>query len=481
VPGPAGLRRKGRKRRPGHARARGDGWRLPALPPRSMADQSAEFVLGDWCVNCWAGARHCGVWSGVGGGDVVPGLAMSAVPSGPAGGGFPARPAGPAGGVVIPAALSEWGGGGPVPGGTAGTGRPRAVQAAKRAHRSAGWRHVPAVAAAHQRGEQAQPAQVLAIQQLPVPCRQRQPHGADPASPRMTTLPPGPATRRVVLPCHRRGGPRARAAPLAVGADQAPGRIMPPPGAERAGADAGLADRRWVVIPRDAGSHLTPGGGPSAPVTHNSPLGDGNRPSQRVSGHPAIRPPRPGSGRGPHAGQPALAGPGNPALPPRRPGVPGDGFRRHAGLPECPPAGHAPPCDDDRSSAGPRPKLSRAPPGTERRPAVVCYSEPAGEPATTHRAERPIPAPPTAVMPTVEGSTRRLGVRSAGPSPSLSVAPSIDVFDYLAGYQDVPELTVRVRECRSRSSPACSCLDRRAAAAPLSGRGNALPICGPAG
>src|SRR5207249_2144744 len=41
---------------------------------------------------------------------------------------------------------------------------------------------------------------------------------------------------------------------------------------------------------------------------------------------------------------------------------------------------------------------------------------------------------------------------------------STDVFDYLAGYQDVPELTVRVRECRSRSSPACSCLDRRAAA-----------------
>src|SRR6266576_6467911 len=75
----------------------------------------------------------------------------------------------------------------------------------------------------------------------------------------------------------------------------------------------------------------------------------------------------------------------------------------------------------------------------------------------------------------------RLGVRSAGPSPSLSVAPSIDVFDYLAGYQDVPEPAVRVRECRSRSAPACSCLDRRAAAAPLSGVGNALPISGPPG
>ncbi len=310
---------------------------------------------------------------------------MSAVPSGPAEGGFPARPAGPAGGVVIPAALGGWKGGGPVPGRAAGTGRPRAVQAARRAHRSAGWRRVPAVAAAHQRGEQAQPArpQVVATQQLPVPCRQRQPHGADPASPRMTGLLAEPASRRAVLPGHRRGGPRARAAPLAIGADQAPSHIMPPPGAERAGADVGLAARRWVVIPRDAGSHLTPGGGPSDPVTQTSPRGDGNRPSQRVSWHPPIRQPRPGNGLGPHAGQPALARPGNPALPPRRPGVPGDGFRRHAALPPMPPAGHAPPREDDHSSAEPRPKLSRAPPGTERGPAMVCYSNPAREPATT--------------------------------------------------------------------------------------------------
>jgi hypothetical protein len=59
--------------------------------------------------------------------------------------------------------------------------------------------------------------------------------------------------------------------------------------------------------------------------------------------------------------------------------------------------------------------------------------------------------------------------------------PSIDVFDYLVGYQNVPELTVRVRECMSRSAPACFFLDRRAAAAPLGGRGKALPISGPAG
>jgi hypothetical protein len=65
---------------------------LPLLPPWSMADQSAEFALGASCVNCWAGARHCGVRSRVGGGDVAPELAMSAVPSGPGGGWLP-RPA----------------------------------------------------------------------------------------------------------------------------------------------------------------------------------------------------------------------------------------------------------------------------------------------------------------------------------------------------------------------------------------------------
>jgi hypothetical protein len=111
---------------------------------------------------------------------------------------------------------------------------------------------------------------------------------------------------------------------------------MPPPGAERAGADVGLAERRWVVISRDAGSHLTPGSGPSDPFTQYSPLGDGNRPSGRLSWHLPIRQPRPGNGLGPHAGQPAFARLGNPALPPGRPGVPGDGFRRHAVLPNAP-------------------------------------------------------------------------------------------------------------------------------------------------
>jgi len=54
-------------------------------------------------------------------------------------------------------------------------------------------------------------------------------------------------------------------------------------------------------------------------------------------------------------------------------------------------------------------------------------------------------------------------------------------FDYLAGYQDVPELTVRVRECSSRSSPACSCLHRPGGSRTAERAGNALPICGPAG
>jgi hypothetical protein len=156
---------------------------------------------------------------------------------------------------------------------------------------------------------------------------------------------------------------------------------MPPPGAEGAGADVGLAERRWVVIPRDAGSHLTPGGGPSNQVTHNSPLGDGNRPSERVSWHPPIRPPRPGNGLDPHAGQPALARPGTQRCRPDALACLGMAFAVMLSSPNAP-AVHAS-CEDDRSSARPRPKLSRARPGTGRGPAVICYSEPAGEPATT--------------------------------------------------------------------------------------------------
>ena len=60
---------------------------------------------------------------------------------------------------------------------------------------------------------------------------------------------------------------------------------------------------------------------------------------------------------------------------------------------------------------------------------------------------------------------RRLGARSAGPSPSLSVAPSIDVFGYLAG----------VPGCTGTNGPRPrvqkQVLTGRAAAAPLSGVG----------
>jgi len=248
----------------------------------------------------------------------------------------PGRGRHPRGGAHRPprAAAGERSGGEPVPGRMAGTGRPGAAPAARRAHRRTDRRGVPAVAAAHQRGEQAQPArwQVLATQQPPLPRRQRGQYGANPASPRVTGLPEG---RRVVLPCHWIGDVQARAAPLAVGAQQPAEVIVLPPGGESTGADVGLAERRWVDIPRDAGRHLTPGGGPSDPVTHNRPLGDGNRPRQRVSWHRPPRGPRPGNALAPPAVPPAFARRrGHPALPPGRPGVPGDGSRRHAGLPE---------------------------------------------------------------------------------------------------------------------------------------------------
>ncbi len=223
-----------------------------------------------------------------------------------------------------------------MPGKTAGTCRPRAVPAARRARGWARWRCVPAVAAAGQRGEQVRPPRppVLITRQVPVPRGQRCPRGTDPASPRVTGLLAADTGRCVVLLYHRITDPQARAVLLAVRAHQAADGIMPPPGAERAGADVGFAERCWVFVPRDAGRHLTPGGGPSDPVTKNSPLSDGNRPGERVSAHPPIRQPRLRNAGGLQAGEPALARPGNPALPLERPGVPGDGFRRHAGLPE---------------------------------------------------------------------------------------------------------------------------------------------------
>jgi hypothetical protein len=215
----------------------------------------------------------------------------------------------------------------PVPGRTAGTCRPRAGQAARHARRGAGWRCGPAVAATGQRREQAWPSRPPAhlTPHALVPRGQRRPHGTDPASPRVTGVLAGPMGRRAVLPHHRIGGPQAHAL-LAVRAHQAADGIMSPPG--------GLAERCRIVVPRDAGSHLTPGGGPSDPVTQNSPLGDGKRPGQRVSAHPAPRQARHGNAGGLQAREPFLARPGNPALPLERPGVPGAGFHRHAGLPE---------------------------------------------------------------------------------------------------------------------------------------------------
>jgi hypothetical protein len=201
----------------------------------------------------------------------------------------------------------------------------------------------------------------------------------------------------------------APAAPLAVGAHQAAHGIMPPPSGERAGADVGLAERCWVVIPRDAGGHLTPGSAPFDLVTQNRPLGNSNGPGERVSWHPPIRRPRPRNARG--ATCPRAA---------RKPGVAARMPWRAWGWPSpsCSPPRIIPPVDaqapkeDDPQQRRPRLKLARAPPGTERGPAVACYSEPAGEPATTPPRRNASSGTADAVMPTVEWSTISAGVRT---------------------------------------------------------------------
>jgi len=98
-------------------------------------------------------------------------------------------------------------------------------------------------------------------------------------------------SRREALVDQGVGGPQARPALLAVRAHQAADGIMSPPGGHRAGTYVGLADRCRVVMPRNAGRHLTPGDGPPELVTENSPLSDGDRAGERVSGpSPARRP-----------------------------------------------------------------------------------------------------------------------------------------------------------------------------------------------
>jgi len=136
-------------------------------------------------------------------------------------------------------------------------------------------------------------------------------------------------------------GPAVRRGWWPTGAGRAAGSTGTPGGRahhaatrRRAGAGVGFAGRCWVVMPREAAGHLTPGGGPPDPVTLNGPLGDGHRPGERVSARRPLRQPRLGTAGGRQAGRAAPARPGNPALPLERPGVPGDGFRRHAGLPE---------------------------------------------------------------------------------------------------------------------------------------------------
>jgi hypothetical protein len=83
--------------------------------------------------------------------------------------------------------------------------------------------------------------------------------------------------------------PQVRVALLAGGTYQAADGIVAPSGGERAGADVGLAERGWVVMPGDAAGHLAPDGRPSDRVAQHGPLGDGNRPGERVGAHPPIR------------------------------------------------------------------------------------------------------------------------------------------------------------------------------------------------
>jgi hypothetical protein len=154
-------------------------------------------------------------------------------------------------------------------------------------------RVVRAAAAVGQRRGQAwppePPGQVIAY--LPVPRAHGGPHRTDPADPRVSRALSAALSRCGVVPGQGVGGPQARVALLAVRAHQAANGIMPPPGGQRAGPDVGLAGRCRVVMPRDAGRHLTPGDRPPEPVTENSPLGDGNRASERVSGPWPLRQP----------------------------------------------------------------------------------------------------------------------------------------------------------------------------------------------
>jgi len=238
--------------------------------------------------------------------------------------------------VVLPAARDGCNSSGPAPGGRTRNGRPRLVRTVGRAGGRDGWRSVPPVAGAGQRGDQARPARppVLAAGEGPGPGGYRGPRAAEPASPRVTGVGAAAHGRRAVLPGQAVGEPQVRVALLAGGAYQAADGIMAPPGGERAGPDVGLAERGRVVIPPDAAGHLAPDGGPPERIAQYGPFGDGNRPGECL----LIRQLARCGAWCRRAREPARVGAGNRALPRGRPGVPGDDFRCHAGLPEVIPA-----------------------------------------------------------------------------------------------------------------------------------------------
>jgi hypothetical protein len=149
-----------------------------------------------------------------------------------------------------------------------------------------------------------------------------------------------------------RGPLRARAVPqdrratspgCAAGSTGTPGGRRHRAATRRRAPGRGCRPRRgcWVLIPRNAGGHLTPGGGPSDPVTPNSPLGDGNRPGERVSAH------RPAPAE-------KCTGPARRPVGPHRPTVLaclGIAFAVTPASSHDPPRGHAAPCKDE-----PRPR-----------------------------------------------------------------------------------------------------------------------------
>jgi hypothetical protein len=118
---------------------------------------------------------------------------------------------------------------------------------------------------------------------------------------------------------------------LAGGAHQAADGIVAPPGGERAGADVGLAERRWVVIRvMQLSIHQAVGRLIASPSTSGIATAGRRAPAHPSAAAVRCRVP-PGWGACLRAG-------GEPGVAAPAPGRAGGWFRCHAGLPEIIPA-----------------------------------------------------------------------------------------------------------------------------------------------